>query len=128
MFQWPLEKISNGEYLNNPSIFGLSLIFFSMFPIYILWTLLGVLWVTISDDNSIIRFHYLYKTIESTSIDIDGYYKTTDKTKISSYKGLFIIFKSGKLIKISEYNLKSIQGVMAFLRMHKIPFRGDKNS
>ena len=128
MFQWPLEKISTGEYLNNPFGFGLGLIIFLMFPIYILWTLLGVLWVTISNDNSLIRFHYLYKTIEITCIDFDGYYNTTQKTKISNYKGLLIKLKSDKVIEISEYNLRSIQDITDFFRINKVPLRGDKNS
>ena len=57
-----MEKIKTGEYLNNPAGFGLGLIMVSILPIYILWTLLGVLWVRIFDDKATIRFHYLYKT------------------------------------------------------------------
>lgn len=128
MFQWPLAKFNTGQYLNNPISFWLGLILISMFPIYLVWTLFGVLWVTISADSSIIRFHYLYKTIQTASLDIDSYYKTTHKTKVSNYKGLLIKLKSDKVIEITEYNLKSIRGVEDFLRINKVPLRGEKSS
>jgi hypothetical protein len=128
IFQWPLEKIRAGQYPDNPTIFWLGLALTTIFPLYLLCTLLGVLWVSISHDNSKIRFHYLYKTIESSASGIDGYYRTTNKTKVSSYQGLLVKLKSGKVIEISEYNLKSIKEVGNFLQTNKVPLRGDKSS
>ena len=81
IYQWPIEKIKTGQHLVNPVGFWLGFILITVFPAYLLWTLFGVLWIRISSDNSIIRFHYLYKTIENTGSDFDGYYKTTHKTK-----------------------------------------------
>lgn len=128
MFQWPLEKFTTGQYLVNPIGFWFALILFSIFPVYIFWTVLGVLWVTVSEDNSIVRFHYLYKTIEISPLDIDGYYTTINKTKISNYKGLLIKLKHDRAVEITEYNLKSIHSINDFLRKNKIPLRGEKSS
>lgn len=128
MYQWPLEKFHSGDYQDNPLAFWFGLIFFSIFPMYLLWTLFGVLWITIIYDKSAIHFHYLYKTLKTTASNIDEYYRTTQKTKISSFRGVLIKLKTGKVVEVSEYNLKSIQIVNEFLATNKIPLKGDKIS
>lgn len=128
IYQWPLEKISTGQYQSNSLIFWFGLLAVTMFPAYIIWTLLGVLWVTISNDRSTIRFHYVYKTLEATSADIESYYKTVNDTKINTFQGLLIKLKSNKVVEVTEYNLKSIKEIERFLSYNKTPLKGNKNS
>lgn len=128
IYQWPLEKIRTGQYQNNEGVFWLGLVVVTMFPAYLIWTLLGVLWVTISDDLMTIRFHHVYKSVEVFSSDIDSYYKTVHKTKVRTFNGFFIKLKSGKIVEVTEYNLKSISEVGGFLRHSKVPLRGDMKS
>jgi hypothetical protein len=128
IYQWPLEKITTGQYKNNEALFWLGLTVVTMFPVYLIWTLLGVFWVRISNDMSTIRFHYLYKTIEATGSEIDYYYKTVHKTKVSTFQGLLIKLKSNKEVEVTEYNLKSVKGIRTFLSYNKTPLKGDKNS
>lgn len=127
IYRWPLEKLRTGQY-QNVIIFLLGLSVITMFPAYLLWTLFGVLWVTISEDRSTIRFHYFYKTIEISGTDIDGYYKTVHKTKLSTFQGLLIKLKSNKVIEVTEYNVKSVKEIGLFLNYNKAPLRGNKNS
>ena len=128
MYQWPLEKIRTGQYQNNEAIFWLGLVVITMLPAYLIWTLLGVLGVTISNDATIIRFHHFYKTVEVFGSDIDGFYKTVHKTKVSTFKGLLIKLKSDKVVEVTEYNLKSIREINDFLGNSKMPLRGDMKS
>ncbi len=124
----PLEKIATGQYQTNEGVFWLSIAFYSIFPAYLIWTLLGVMWVRISKDMSKICFHYFYKTFKVGSIEIDNYYETKHNTKLSNFKGLLIKLKSGKVIEVTGYNLKSVKEIVTFLRYNKVPYKGDKNS
>lgn len=128
IYQWPLEKITTGEYRMNETIFWLGLIGMTMFPAYLLWTLFGVLWVTISNDGTRIHFHHFYKTIKASASDIDGYYKTVHETKVSTFNGLLIKLKSKKVVEVTEYNLTSVGEISEFLRNYKVPLRGDMKS
>jgi len=128
IYQWPLEKITTGQYQNNEGVFWIGLIVVTMFPAYLVWTLFGVLWVTISDDQTKVRFHHFYKTVEAFGSDIDGYFKTVHKTKVNTFGGFFIKMKSGKVVEVTEYNLKSLNEIRDFLRHNKVPLRGDMKS
>jgi len=128
IYQWPLEKIKTGQYQNNETIFWLGLVVITMFPAYLIWTLFGVLWVTISNDGTIIRFHHFYRTVEASGSDIESYYKTVHKTKVSTFQGLLIKLKSDKVVEVTEYNLKSVKEIRSFLSYNKVLLRGDKNS
>jgi len=128
IYQWPLEKIRTGQYQNNEGVFWLGLVVVTMFPVYLLWTLCGVLWVTISEDQRMVRFHHFYKTVEATGSDIDGYFKTVHKTKVSTFNGFLIKMKSGQVVEVTEYNLKSLSEIRDFLGHNKVPLRGNKNS
>ena len=128
IYQWPLEKIRTGQYQNNEAIFWFGLTLVSMFPAYIIWTLFGVMWVTISIDTNTISFHHLYKTVEVTGSEIDSYCKTVHKTKVSTFQGLLIKLKSDKVVEVTEYNLKSVKEISNFLNDNKAALKGDKNS
>ena len=127
-YQWPLEKFRTGQYQNNEAIFWFGLTVVSMFPTYIIWTLFGVMWVTISNDMNTISFHHLHKTVEVTGFEIDSYYKTVHKTKMSTFQGLLIKFKSNKVVEVTEYNLNSVKAISNFLNNNKAALKGDKNS
>lgn len=128
IYQWPVKKIQTGQYGENEAVFWLGLIVITLFPAYLVWTLFGILWVTISIDGATIRFHHFYRTVEVTGSDIDGYYKTVHKTKVSIFQGLLIKLKSGKVVEVTEYNLKSVKEIGSFLNYNKVPLRGEKNS
>lgn len=128
IYQWPIEKLQTGQYRENEVVFWLGLGLITMFPVYLIWTLFGVLWVTISNDGTTISFHHFYKTLVITSSDIDGYYKTVHKTKVSTFQGLLIKLKSNKVVEVTEYNLRSIKDIKGFLSYNKVPLRGNKNS
>lgn len=128
IYQRPLEKITSGRYKDNEAIFWLGLAMVTIFPAYLLWTLFGVQWVTISKDRLSIRFHHFYKTVEVISSDIDSYYKTVLKTKVSTFNGLLLKLKSNKVVEVTEYNLKSINEINDFLRDNKVTFKGDMKS
>lgn len=128
LYQFPIAKFQSGEYKENVPIFILGITAVSMFPLYFIWTLLGVLWIRISDDDRNISFHYLYKTISVSGDDIAGYYKTTLKTKVKEYDGLIIKLNSGKVLEVTEYNLSRIDAVREFLSLHKVPLWGNKKS
>lgn len=128
MYQWPLEKIRTEEYQDNVLVFWLGFVGMTMFTAYVFWTLLGVLCVTISSDRSNIRFWFFYKTIQVTGSDIDGYYKTVQKTKVSTFRGLLIRLKSGKIVEVTAYNLASLKEITDFLVHSRAPLKGDKNS
>jgi hypothetical protein len=128
IYQWPLEKIRTGQNQNDEGVFWLGLAVITMFPAYLVWTLFGVLWVTISNDRTSIRFHHFYKTLDVFGSDIDSYYKTIHKTKVSTFKGFLIKLKSGKVVEVTEYNLKSISEISGFLSHNKVPVRGDMKS
>jgi hypothetical protein len=128
IYQWPLEKIQTGAYKKDELIFVVGLIAVTMFPAYLLWTLLKVLWVRISAHEGKIHVHYLFKSVEAYSNDIEGYYRTFHNTRVKHYNGLLIKLKSGKVVEVSEYNLKSIDDVVDFLKDYKIPYKGIKNS
>jgi hypothetical protein len=128
IYQWPLEKIQTGQYQRNEAIFWLGLVVITMFPAYLVWTLFGVLWVTISNDRTTIRFHHFYRTVEASGSDIESYYKTVHKTKVSTFQGLLIKLKSDKVVDVTEYNLKSVKEIRSFLSYNRVPLRGDKNS
>jgi hypothetical protein len=128
MYQWPLEKIKSGEYQENLPVFLIGMFAVSMFPAYFLWTLLGILWVKVADDNTQVVFHYLFKTVKLIPTDIDGYYKTHNDTKLKRFHGFLIKLKSGKVVEVSEYNLRSIDTIGQFLRTNKVPLRGNKGS
>lgn len=128
MYQWPLEKISTGQYHENEAMFWFGLMFFTLFPVYIIFTFFSVLWVTISNDRSTIRFHYFYKTVSVAGSEISGYYKTTHKTKVSTFDGLLIILKSNKTVVVTEYNVRSTKAIVGFLSNNSVPLRGDKDS
>jgi len=113
---------------SSESQFWLGLVFFLMFPIYLTWTLLGVMWVTISHDYKLCRFYYLYKWIDVNSSDPDSYYSTQQYAKLANFKGLLIKIKSGKTIEVTEYNLSSIKVIKKFLSHHRVPMKGDKRS
>lgn len=121
IYQWPLEKIRTGQYQNNAGMFWLGFVIISIFPAYTLWTLCGVLWVTISDDQAKIRFHHFYKTVEAFGSNIDAYCKTVHKTKVSTFGGVLIKMKSGRAVEVTEYNIKSITEIERFLRYNKVP-------
>lgn len=116
IYQWPLGKIGTEQYHNNEGVFWLGVVVVTMFPVYLVWTLLGVLWVTISDDLTEVQFHHLFKTITVLRSDIDGYFKTVHKTKVSNFEGFLIKMKSGEVLEVTEYNLKSINEIADFLR------------
>lgn len=128
IYQWPLEKIKSGQYQNNEAIFWLGLVVVTMLPAYLIWTLFGVLWVTISNDMSTIHFHHFYKTVEATGSEVDSYYRTVNKTKVSTFQGLLIKLKSDKVVEVTEYNIKSVKEIGSFLSYNKAPLKGDKNS
>lgn len=129
MYQWPVEKIRTGEYLIHSSgLFLFGLFAYSLFPIYLIWTLLGVLFVKISIDGRFIKFYYLYKRIKVFENELDGYFKTTHETKVSSYKGFLIKLKSEKVIEVTTYNLKSVEFLQEFLNSFRIPLKGEKKS
>ena len=128
MYQWPLQKIRQGTDEENLAIFIVGLIVVSMFPFYLLWTLFKVMWVRLSIDDLKIHFHYLHTSVKIHSSDIDGYFKTIHRTRIKSYSGLLIRLKTGKVLEVSEYNVKSIEGIKGFLQTYKIPYRGEKSS
>jgi hypothetical protein len=128
IYQWPLEKISTGQYKANEGAFWLGLVVVTMFPAYLVWTLFGVLWVTIYDDRTKVRFHHFYKTVEVFGSDIDGFFKTVNKTKISTFRGFLIKLKSGKVVELTEYNLKSLNEIRDFLNYNKVPFKGEMKS
>jgi hypothetical protein len=128
IYQWPLEKIRTGEYQNNEIIFWLGLVVITLFPAYLIWTLFGVLWVTIYNDATTIRFHHFYKTVKVIGSDIDGYYKTVHKTKVKTFEGLLIKLKSNKVVEVTDYNLKSITEVSDFLTNNKVLLLGDMES
>jgi hypothetical protein len=77
---------------------------------------------------STIRFHYLYKIIETSGSEMDSYYKTVYKTKVSTFQGLLIKLKSDEVVEVTEYNLESVNGIKTFLSYNKTPLRGDKKS
>jgi hypothetical protein len=128
IYQWPLEKIRTGQYQNNEGVFWLGLVVVTMFPAFLVWTLLGVLWVKISDDHREVHFHHFFKTVRILGSDIDGYFKTVHKTKVNSFEGFLIKLKSGEVLEVTEYNLKSINEIRDFLRHNKVPLRGDMKS
>ncbi len=128
IYQWPLEKIRTEQYHNNEGVFWLGFFVIMMFPVYIVWTLCGVLWIQISNNKSTIRFHHFYKRIDVHSSAIDGYYKTVHNTKVKTFKGFILKLKSGRVIEITEYNLKSLTEINDFLTYNKIPLRAEIKS
>lgn len=121
IFKWPLAKIISGNYGGSIWLFAFGLLAVCMFPVYIIWTLLGVMSVKVFDDESGMRFQYLLRSKEVRYKDIEGYYKTIFRTKVARYDGLLIKLKSGETIEVTEYNLKSIEDIAACLDKSQIP-------
>ena len=121
MYQFPFKKLNTGQFSDDPIAFWLLLSVLSIGPIYFIITLLGVLWVTFSKDNTTVVFHSLYKTVRCSFSEIESYHKVTERSNIGTYNGLVIKLKSGKKIKVTTYNVKSIKEVGYFLRSHRIP-------
>jgi hypothetical protein len=86
------------------------------------------MWVTFSEDKTKMCFHYFYKTIQVESFEIEGYFRTVHKTRISNFKGLLIKLKNEKVIEVTEYNLKSLDSINIFLKNGNAHQRGDRNS
>jgi hypothetical protein len=76
---------------------------FAFFPIYMLWSLLGVFKIEYSEYEKLIRFQNLLgrEKIVSTS-DIVGYYQTTFKTGFKKYGGYIFKLVVVKLLKLQS--------------------------
>jgi hypothetical protein len=128
MYQWPLEKIITGQFHENEVVFWVSLCAYTIFPMYLLWTLIGVMWVRIDEKMESVQFCSFFGRINVDPLSIAGYFRTIHNTKIASYKGLIIKLDSGKVIEVSTYNLKSVEKIEAFLIHYKVPLWGNKDS
>lgn len=128
MSKWPIEKFNTGEYLKHELGFYFGLAFYSLFPLYLVWTLLGVMWVKVNLVKSEIHFIYLFRIVKIKIALIDGYYKTTAATKLSTFEGFLFKFGNGKVIEVSGYNVKSISKLQLVLNEYKVPMFGFKES
>lgn len=115
-------------YQEGQDFFMFAFTVYSIFIVYLLWTLCKILWVTISADNSTICFYYLYKKIEVAGAEIEQYVDTGIMTKRKPINGWLIKLKSGKTLEVSEFNLRSRKSVEDFLKFHKVPRTGVKRS
>ncbi|MHA4847863.1 hypothetical protein ACX0G7_27095 [Flavitalea antarctica] len=128
MCSWPIESLRASHSGQSDMLAWLGLALFFMFPLYLIWTLLGVLWVTVSPDNKLCRFYYLYKSIDVDGSDVESYYFTKHYTKLASFDGLLMKLRSGKTLEVTEYNLRSVKVIKQFLRYHRVPMKGEKRS
>jgi hypothetical protein len=127
MYQWPFEKIHKGSYDIGWAFF-LGLAVYSLFPIYLLWTLLRPLWVRVAFDRQALEIYSLLGRKIICASDIEGYYKTCHNTKVKNYNGIIIKVAAGSVIELSEYNIRSIKPVLEFLAKANVPFCGRKDS
>lgn len=126
MSQWPIEIIQIGTFPDGKLAFWVGLLFFSIFPVYLIWTFLGVMCVGIGKGR--IRFYRIFGIVDVTTTSIKGYYRSPTKTKLASFKGLLVKLNSGKVIEISGYNLSSIEKIETHLNQHGVPLWGELNS
>jgi hypothetical protein len=118
-----------GKYDHEPRIVYLGLIVFSLFLIYLIWSLFGVFEIKYSEFERSITFKYLLggEKLVLTS-DITGYYQTTLKTRFKNYGGYIFKLSNGKTVEVTEYNLGRLRNFYSFIVKAGVPCIGAKES
>jgi hypothetical protein len=120
---------SLGNYESKPSIVLLGFIAFTLFPIYIIWSLCGIVKIEYSILTKTIHFKNIIGSGRIVHIsEIVGYYQTTFKTKYKNYSGYIFKLDDGKTIEITEYNLSKLRDFYSFIVQANVPCLGSKNS
>ena len=128
MYKWPYEKFIKGDY-DTTTLGSLLLVaVYSIFPIYLFYSLRNPLAVILYPKENKIRllFWFRYKTILID--DILNFHKTKLEMRMGEYDGLILNLNNKKKIKLFEYDLQNINEVQNFLVKRQIPCIGFKNT
>lgn len=106
MYTWPTEKLISGDYKTNETAFFLGLLVYSMFPVYLMFSLRNPIFIKLPNVKRFLVLFYFFNVKIIKLEEIKGYYKTTISIRMGNYDGIIIILRKERKIKLSVFDLK----------------------
>ncbi|WP_407526118.1 hypothetical protein PDL71_04850 [Lacibacter sp. MH-610] len=128
MYRWPYKKFITDDYDTTTPGFLLLVVVYSLFPIYLFYSLRNPIAVILYPEENKIKLLYWFRYKTILIEDIGNFHKTKLEMRMGAYDGLILNLNNKKKIRVVEYDVQNVNEVQNFLVKNQIPCIGFRNT